>query len=147
MSLQEPTKKMSKSDANTKGTIFLLDDVQLIEKKIKSAVTDTDGVVKYDKEAKPGIANLLHIIASFTNEPIEKIVARYEHRGYGDFKKDVADVVTSALIPIQEKYHAYMESRELDDILTAGAHKANEVASVTLRKMEEAIGFGRSFPK
>ncbi len=143
MSLVDPTKKMSKSDANQKAFITLLDDPKQIEKKIKSAVTDSEGIVKYDKENKPGISNLLSIYSILTNEPIEQIEAKYEGKGYGEFKTDVADVVVNALKPIQDKYYQLMESDELDQILDKGAEKANAVASRTLKKMENAMGLGR----
>ncbi|WP_180321243.1 tryptophan--tRNA ligase [Metabacillus halosaccharovorans] len=143
MSLVDPTKKMSKSDANQKAFITLLDDPKQIEKKIKSAVTDSEGIVKYDKENKPGISNLLSIYSILTNESIEQIEAKYEGKGYGDFKTDVAEVVVNALKPIQDKYYQLMESDELDQILDKGAEKANAVASRTLKKMENAMGLGR----
>jgi len=143
MSLVDPTKKMSKSDANQKAFITLLDEPKQIEKKIKSAVTDSEGIVKYDKENKPGISNLLSIYSILTNEPVDQIEARYEGKGYGEFKTDVADVVVNALKPIQEKYYQLMESDELDQILDKGAEKANAVASRTLKKMENAMGLGR----
>jgi tryptophanyl-tRNA synthetase len=143
MSLADPTKKMSKSDANQKAFITLLDEPKQIEKKIKSAVTDSDGIVKFDKENKPGVSNLLSIYSILNNEPIEQIEARYEGKGYGDFKQDVADVVVNALTPIQEKYYELMESDKLDEILDHGAEKANAVASKMVKKMENAMGLGR----
>ncbi|WP_318505089.1 tryptophan--tRNA ligase [Bacillus sp. T3] len=143
MSLQEPTKKMSKSDPNTKATITLLDDPKQIEKKIKSAVTDSEGIVKYDKENKPGLSNLLSIYSIFTNRSITEIEEAYEGKGYGDFKADLAQVVVRELEPIQQKYRELMESSELDDILDRGAEKANFVANKMLKKMENAMGLGR----
>lgn len=143
MSLQDPTKKMSKSDANQKAFISMLDEPKTIEKKIKSAVTDSDGVVKYDKENKPGISNLLSIYSIFNNEPIEEIEKRYEGKGYGAFKKDLAEIVIRELTPIQERYYELIDSQELDDILDHGRDKANAVASQMIRKMENAMGLGR----
>lgn len=143
MSLQDPTKKMSKSDPNTKGFISILDDPKTIEKKIKSSVTDSDGIVKFDKENKPGISNLLSIYSIIENRSIEDIVAQYEGKGYGEFKADLAEVLIKKLSPIQEKYHALMESDELDRILDMGAEKANRAASKMLKKMENAMGLGR----
>ena len=143
MSLAEPTKKMSKSDANQKAFITLLDEPKQIEKKIKSAVTDSEGIVKYDKDNKPGISNLLSIYSILTGEAIEQIESRYEGKGYGDFKQDVADVLIETLSPIQEKYHHLMASDELDKILDHGAEKANAVAQKMLKKMENAMGLGR----
>lgn len=143
MSLADPTKKMSKSDANQKAFITLLDEPKQIEKKIKSAVTDSDGIVKFDKENKPGVSNLLSIYSILNNESIEQIEARYEGKGYGDFKQDVAEVVVKALTPIQEKYNDLMASDKLDEILDQGAEKANAVASKMVKKMENAMGLGR----
>ncbi|EMT46670.1 tryptophan--tRNA ligase [Anoxybacillus flavithermus] len=143
MSLTDPTKKMSKSDPNQKSYITLLDDAKTIEKKVKSAVTDSEGVIRYDKENKPGVSNLLTIYSILANEPIEQLEARYAGKGYGEFKADVAEVIINALTPIQEKYYELMESTTLDDILDEGAEKANRVASKMLKKMENAIGLGR----
>lgn len=143
MSLQEPTKKMSKSDPNHKGFISMLDEPKQIEKKIKSAVTDSEGIVKFDKENKPGISNLLTIYSALSGIPIPEIEAKYEGKGYGDFKADLAEVVISVLKPIQDKYYELINSEELDDILTAGSDKANQVASKMVKKMERAMGLGR----
>lgn len=143
MSLADPTKKMSKSDANAKAFITLLDDPKQIEKKIKSAVTDSDGIVKFDKEEKPGVSNLLSIYSILNNESIEQIEARYEGKGYGEFKADAAEVVINALAPIQAKHKELMESDELDEILDHGAEKANAAASKMVKKMENAMGLGR----
>ncbi|WP_409274427.1 tryptophan--tRNA ligase [Neobacillus sp. SCS-31] len=147
MSLQEPTKKMSKSDPNTKSFISILDEPKLIEKKIKSAVTDSDGVVKYDKDNKPGVSNLLTIYSILGGKPIPEIEKNYEGKGYGEFKADLAEVVIHALKPIQDRYHELMESSELDDILDRGAEKANRAASKMLKKMESAMGLGRKRKK
>lgn len=143
MSLQEPTKKMSKSDPNKKATITLLDEPAQIMKKIKSAVTDSEGIVKYDKENKPGVSNLLSIYSILSGESIEALEAKYEGKGYGDFKADLAEVVVASLQPIQEKYKKLMNSTELDDILDMGAEKANKVAGKMVKKMENAMGLGR----
>lgn len=141
MSLQEPSKKMSKSDENKKSFVSLLDDPKTITKKIKSAVTDSSGEISYDKENKPGVSNLLTIYSSFANRPIDDIVSEYADAGYGKFKQDLADVVISVLEPMQERHAKLMASSELDDILADGAKKANEVANETLAAMESAIGF------
>jgi tryptophanyl-tRNA synthetase len=143
MSLQDPSKKMSKSDPNQKAFIALLDDPKQIEKKIKSSVTDSDGIVKYDKENKAGISNLLSIYSIFSNQSIADLEKQYEGKGYGEFKGDLAQVVVQALEPIQEKYHTLMESAELDEILDHGAEKANQVAGRMVKKMENAMGLGR----
>jgi tryptophanyl-tRNA synthetase len=143
MSLQEPTKKMSKSDENHKATIFLLDDPKQIEKKIKSAVTDSEGIVKYDKENKPGVSNLLTIYSILSEKSIPQLEEEYEGKGYGDFKADVATVLINSLKPLQEKYYELMDSPVLDEILDKGAERANKVANKMLRKMENAMGLGR----
>lgn len=143
MSLQEPTKKMSKSDPNNKSFIALLDDPKQIEKKMKSAVTDSDGIIKYDKDNKPGVSNLLSIYSILGGKSIPEIEAMYHGKGYGDLKADLAEVVINALLPIQERYHQLINSSELDDILDEGAVKANKVASKMLKKMENAMGLGR----
>lgn len=143
MSLQEPTKKMSKSDPNQKSFITPLDEPKQIIKKIKSAVTDSDGIVKFDKENKPGVSNLLSIYSILAKKPIAEIEEMYVGKGYGDFKGDLADVVVNVFKPIQEKYYNLMESSELDEILDRGAEKANLVANKTLKKMENAMGLGR----
>ncbi|MFF2441581.1 tryptophan--tRNA ligase [Priestia megaterium] len=143
MSLQDPTKKMSKSDPNQKAFITLLDDAKTIEKKIKSAVTDSEGIVRYDKENKTGISNLLSIYSILANKSIEDIEAMYEGKGYGDFKADTAKVVAEALAPIQKRYYELVDSSELDDILDQGADKANATANKMLRKMRNAMGIGR----
>ncbi|WP_075981437.1 tryptophan--tRNA ligase [Bacillus massilinigeriensis] len=143
MSLQDPTKKMSKSDPNKKAFISLLDEPKAIEKKIKSAVTDSDGIVKYDTESKPGVSNLLSIYSILSEKPIEEIEKLYEGKGYGEFKGDLAQVVIGKLEPIQNKYHELMESQILDEILDSGAEKARLVANKMLKKMENAMGLGR----
>lgn len=143
MSLQEPTKKMSKSDENTKGAIYLLDPPNVITKKIKSAVTDSSGVIAYDKENKPGVSNLLAIYSSLTGKAIKDLEAQYADKGYGDFKNDLAEAVVAELAPIQERYEYFLNSEELDRLLDEGAEKARIKANKTLRKMENAMGLGR----
>lgn len=143
MSLQEPTKKMSKSDPNQKGFITMLDEPKQIEKKIKSAVTDSDGVVKFDKENKPGVSNLMSIYSIFGNISVEDLEKKYEGKGYGVFKTDLAEVIINALQPIQDRYKELIDSDELDNILDEGAEKAALVANKMLRKMEKAMGLGR----
>lgn len=143
MSLQEPTKKMSKSDSNTKSFVSLLDEPNVIRKKIKSAVTDSEGLVYYDKENKPAVSNLLTIFSAFSNRSIDDLVIEYRNGGYGKFKTDLAEAIVSVLEPIQEKYYTLMQSDELDKILDAGAKRANKIANSTLKRMKKAIGLGR----
>lgn len=142
-SLQDPLKKMSKSDPNKKSTITLLDTPKEIEKKIKSAVTDSEGIVAFDVENKPGVSNLLIIESALTGTSIEDLVAQYEGVGYGEFKASVAKSVIDHLTPIQERYETLLHSEQLDDILDEGARKANAMAMKTLKKMENAMGLGR----
>ncbi len=134
---------MSKSDQNQKAFISMLDDAKQIEKKIKSAVTDSEGIVKFDIENKPGVSNLLSIYSIFSGKTVAELEAKYDGKGYGEFKGDLAQVVIEALTPIQAKYHDLMESSELDEILDQGAEKANAVAYKMLKKMERAMGLGR----
>ncbi len=143
MSLTDPTKKMSKSDENPKSYISLLDNVKTIEKKIKSSVTDSDGIIKYDSENKQGIANLLTIYSVLSSKPIKELEDAYKDKGYGAFKGDVANIVIDTFAPIQERYYELLESKQLDDILDKGAEKANSVANEMLKKMKYAIGLGR----
>jgi tryptophanyl-tRNA synthetase len=143
MSLQDPTKKMSKSDPNQKAFISVLDDPKQIEKKIKSSVTDSEGIVKFDKENKPGISNLISIYSILSKKSISEIEALYEGKGYGDFKADLAQVVMNEFEPIQNRYRELMESDYLDEVLDKGAEKANAVASKMVKKMENAMGLGR----
>ncbi len=141
MSLQDPTRKMSKSDDNARSYILLLDEPKQIIKKVKSAVTDTVGEVNYDPENQPAITNLINIYARFSGLTPEQIVTDYQGKGYGDFKGDVAEAIVSVLEPIQERYHQLLQSDELDEILARGASKANEIANATLARIEDAIGF------
>ncbi|MEQ6375489.1 tryptophan--tRNA ligase [Bacillaceae bacterium S4-13-58] len=143
MSLQVPEKKMSKSDENQKATIFMLDEPKQIEKKIKSAVTDSEGIVTFDPEKKPGVSNLLMIYSSCSNRSIEELVNEYRGKGYGEFKFGVAQAVIQTLQPIQEKYNELINSQELDEILDLGAEKARKQADKILAKAKKAMGLGR----
>ena len=143
MSLQEPTKKMSKSDDNQTATVYLLDTPKDIEKKIKRAQTDSDNAVRYDREAKPGISNLMDIFAALTDKSHEEIEKAYAGQGYGTFKKDVAEATISVLEPIQKRYAELIDTPELDDILTKGAEKAREKASKTYEAVTKAMGLYR----
>ena len=143
MSLQEPTKKMSKSDDNQTATVYLLDTPKDIEKKIKRAQTDSDNAVRYDREAKPGISNLMDIFAALTDKSHEEIEKAYAGQGYGTFKKDVAEATISVLEPIQKRYAELIDTPELDGILTKGAEKAREKASKTYEAVMKAMGLYR----
>lgn len=143
MSLNEPTKKMSKSDDNQKSFITLLDDPAQAAKKIRSAVTDSGSEIKYDKENKPGISNLLTIYSSLTDRSIEDLETQYDGSSYGEFKKDLGKVVEEFLTGFQEKYNYYLNSEALDNILDAGCDKAAFKADKMIEKMERAMGLGR----
>lgn len=140
-SLQDPTKKMSKSETDAKGTIDLLDDPAAARKKIMSAVTDSVGIIQYDPENQPGLANLLTIQSVLANEPIEDIVKRYEGKGYGELKKEIGQTVFDFLTDLQTKYKKIIESNVIDQILEEGAKKANYVANKKIRKVYKKIGF------
>lgn len=143
MSLIEPTKKMSKSDPNPKGYIALLDDINVAKKKIKSAVTDSEGTIAYDKEQRPGISNLLTIYSCLSDMKIDDICKKYEGKGYAEFKEDLANLVESTLTPIQERYKELVNSKELDEILDEGRDYAEKVAFKKLSKVYNKIGLGR----
>jgi len=143
MSLQEPTKKMSKSDDNQMATIHLLDTPDDIVKKIKRAQTDSLGYVHYDKENQPGVSNLMGIYNAITKKSYEEIEALYEGKGYGSLKGDVAELLVDTLRPIQERYQELVNTPELDQILDEGAAKAHVKASETYRKVELAMGLCR----
>jgi len=143
MSLQEPTKKMSKSDENVRGFISMLDTPKQMEKKIKSAVTDSDGVVAFDQENKPGVSNLLSLYSACTNKTIDEAVAHFANKRYGDFKAEIAETVVQTLTPIQARYEELINSTELDDILANGSEKAAEVANDTLTKAKKKMGLGK----
>ena len=143
MSLQDPTRKMSKSDDNQKNFISLLDEPNVAAKKIKSAVTDSDGIIQFDRENKPGISNLLSIYSSLTDESVDALVERYKDAGYGTFKVDLSEVVKQFLTDFQERYNAFYNSDQLDEILDEGRDKAQKASLKTLKKMEKAMGLGR----
>ena len=143
MSLIEPTKKMSKSDPNPKGYISLLDDLNQIKNKIKGAVTDLDGKVKYDEENKPGISNLMSIYSCITNESYEDIEKKYDGKGYAEFKTDLAEIVVNEIKPIQDKYNELINSKELDEILDNGRDYATYLARKKMAKVRNRFGIGR----
>ena len=139
--LQIPTAKMSKSAATDSGIVWMLDEPAVIAKKIKSAVTDTGREVRFDRGEKPGVSNLLAILSAFRGESIATLEAEYEGRGYGDFKRDVADAVVEAFGPIRERTHELQrDPAEVDRILTASAARAHDLASVKLAQVHERVG-------
>lgn len=146
MSLQEPTKKMSKSDENPKAYISMLDDFNVIAKKIKSAVTDSEGIVEYREgdDTKAGINNLITIMAAVSGKTVEEIASEYSSSGYGTFKNDVAEAVVEAIRPIREEYDKLIADKKyLMDICTEGAQKARAISNKTLRKVYKKVGFAQ----
>lgn len=139
MSLSEPHKKMSKS-SNSMGDIHLLDEPNVIKKKINRAVTDSEAVVRYDPENKPGVSNLLVIHALCSGESVAALEERYQGQGYGALKKGTLEAVLAVLEPIQARYRQLMASDEIYDILAAGAAKAREAAAPTLKRVKEVMG-------
>ncbi|MHA3947086.1 tryptophan--tRNA ligase [Cellulomonas bogoriensis] len=139
--LQDPTAKMSKSSSTPAGLIELLDDPKVIGKRIRSAVTDTEREIRFDQESKPGISNLLTIHSALSGTPVDALVASYEGRGYGDLKKELAEVVLDVVVPFQERVRRYLDDPgALDEVLAVGASKAREVAAATRDRVYDRIG-------
>lgn len=143
MDLVDPSKKMSKTEENPKGVIGLLDDISVARKKIMSATTDSEMCVKYDPENKPGISNLINIYASLTGETIKEVEEKFKNSNYGEFKKNVADVVCNFLEKIQERYNEIVDSEELEELLKNGASEVRELAKVKFEMMKKSIGLYR----
>jgi tryptophanyl-tRNA synthetase len=139
MSLQEPTVKMSKSDPNSKATVFLTDSTDEIVKKVKSAVTDTGTEVAYDWEGKPGISNLLEIFSFFSGRSIDDLVAEFGTGGYGVFKMAVAEAVADGIKPIREAYQG-MSDDEVSEVMSDSAERARVSADETLTEVRQAVG-------
>lgn len=141
MSLQEPTKKMSKSDENPNASIYLMDDPDTIIRKFKRAVTDSDNEIRYSEE-KPGIRNLIDIYSSATGKTIPEIEKEFASSGYGDFKLAVGEAVVSLLKPIQDKFAELSKDKAyINSIIKNNADKANYYANKTLRKVQKKVGF------
>lgn len=143
MDLQDPTKKMDKSAEDSKGCIYLLEPVSSAMKKIKSAVTDSDAIVRYDKTNKPGISNLMTIYSSITNFTYKKIEKLYEGKGYGEFKGDLAEIVGKELKEIQTKYNDFVGSDKLNTILDKGRDRAIILGNKKIAKVYKKVGLGR----
>jgi len=144
MSLQDPLKKMSKSDDNENNFIGLLEEPKKITKKIKRAVTDSDEQARiyFDVEEKPGVSNLLSILSCATGRSIADLVPEYDDKMYGHLKADVADAVVNMLAPIQAQYHALRDDQTyLNEVMKNGAEQASAAASETLRKVYDVVGF------
>ena len=141
MGLQDPTSKMSKSATNLNDVIFLEDEPDVILKKFKKAVTDSENKVKFDPENKPGVSNLMQIYSAITCKSMDDIENEFEGRGYGDFKISVANSVIDKLKPIQDKYNKLLQNKEyLEQIYTKGAQNARKLASETLEDVKNKIG-------
>ena len=140
MSLQDPSKKMSKSDETNKGCIYLLDDLKVARKKIMSAVTDSVGVIQLDKENQPGLYNLIEIASSLTNRSMKDIALEFHDQGYGKLKGYVADVVCAELEKIQTRYNEILASHTLEKVLEEGAKKAEKIAHNTLEDVKKQVG-------
>ena len=141
MGLQDPLHKMSKSNDNLNDTIFLDDSKEDIMKKFKKAVTDSENLVKYDPENKPGVSNLMSILGAVTGKTNEEIEVEFADKGYGDFKVTVAEAVIAKLEPIQAKYNELMNNpKYLEEVYIKGAEKATLLAARTLREVKNKIG-------
>ena len=139
--LQDPTSKMSKSASSPNGIVDMLDDPKVIAKRIRSAVTDTEREIRFDAVTKPGISNLLSIYSALTGRAVAELESEYAGKGYGDLKKDLADVVVEAVTPFRERVLGYLDSPEtLDDVLADGAERARDVARATLARVRDRIG-------
>lgn len=142
MALDEPTKKMSKSAENELSRISLLDDEAKIKKAIMRATTDSDGTIKFDQENKPGISNLMNIYTAFSDLSIEDIEKKYEGKGYGDFKKDLVEILVNGLAPIKQRFEEIRYSDELIEILKDGAKRANAIAEKVVERTKKNMGVG-----
>jgi tryptophanyl-tRNA synthetase len=140
--LQDPSVKMSKSASTPKGLINLLDEPKATAKKVRSAVTDTDTVIRFDALNKPGVSNLLTIHSTLTGTPIPELEQRYEGKGYGALKTDLAEIMVAFVTPFQERTRQYLDDPEtLDAVLAKGAEKARAVAAETLAQTYDRVGF------
>jgi tryptophanyl-tRNA synthetase len=139
--LQEPTSKMSKSASTPTGLVELLDDPKVVAKRIRSAVTDAEREIRFDREAKPGVSNLLTIHSALSGRTVAELEEHFAGKGYGDLKKELADVVVGFLEPFQAKVHAYLDDpAQLDAVLATGAERARAIAGATLDRLYDRIG-------
>lgn len=141
MSLDDASKKMSKSNPNAGSYIALLDTPDVIRKKLSRAVTDSGREIRFDPAAKPEVSNLMEIYSQFSGLSLKEIEARYDGQGYGPFKKDLAEAVVATLAPMQERYRAIRDSGEIPAILKAGAEKAAAAAEPMIARVKERMGF------
>lgn len=143
MDLVDPTKKMSKSSDNPKGVIRILDEPEVIRKKIMSATTDSDTIIKFDPINKPGISNLINIYASLSNKKIDEVEKLFVNKKYGELKKEVADLVITELTKIQSRYYELIKSKELDQVLDDGIKFTSEIAKKKYELMKNKMGLHR----
>lgn len=141
--LQDPTKKMSKSDSN-KGTILMLDSKEDIRKKIMAAITDSDSKIYYDEQKKPGISNLMTIYAILTNQSIKEVETEFKDSNYGYFKTKVADLVVTEIDSIQQKYNEIIQSNSIEEILNQGLAKTLPIAKAKCEEVKQKIGLTRN---
>ena len=139
MSLDDPARKMGKSESSEYNRIELLDEPAKAAKKIMRAVTDTGKDILYDKLNKPGITNLMSMYSILAEMPIRDIEKKYKRKGYGDFKKDLADIVKKFLADFQKKYNA-ISDKDVYFILSGGAERARPIAEETLKRVKEKLG-------
>ena len=142
MALDDPTSKMSKSAPNEMSRISLLDEPNKIKKAIMRSTTDSEGVIRFDIENKPGISNLLSIYSAFSSKTVEQLEKDYEGSGYGQFKKDLVEVAVDALTPIRERFNEIRNSQELLDVMKNGAERANAIAEPVVKRAKERFGLG-----
>jgi len=141
MNLQNPQEKMSKSaPINDKGTIFILDDINITRKKIMSAVTDNDNKIYFDEINKPGISNLISIYSAITNKSIKEVEEKFQNQNYGNFKKEISEELERFILPIQDRYNKYRYSKELYEILNKGAIEAQKYARKKLTDVRKKLG-------
>ena len=141
--LKFPDKKMSKSDDNPNDVITLLDNKESIMKKIMSATTDSEKIIKFDEEKKPGISNLMNICVALSEETIESIEERFKDKNYGEFKKFTAEIVIKRIDEIQKKYNMLLNSNELENILNRGINKSRNIAKLKFEDMKYKMGLSR----
>ncbi|MBE0451133.1 MAG: tryptophan--tRNA ligase [Clostridia bacterium] len=143
MALDDPTLKMSKSNPNEHSKITMLDSPAKIKKSIMKATTDSEGIIRYDRDSKPGISNLLTIYSQFSGKSISELELQYSGEGYGTLKKDLVEVVQVEIAKVQDTYNKVLESGEIYDILKAGRERAIEISSEVLERVKEKVGFVR----